>query len=226
MITGTTDCKLWRLRWVKVMEITQLFNTLGKPGCSYNCKTWVVEGFGFLDGQVSRLKLSTFCDERELKLEMLELDWQFPQSCTDVAGHVSQFLVALILSESDYVQTFSRWHTRWEKKLFQLTRSLTCIFKFVTTWLLAHNPRLGNWANIRRIITDDKLLLASEIFMDSCPWTSVPRSSQLPLSFALGLRGYLTFELGTEFIGTELGTDLGTELGIMLKPSRRVRVTI
>ena len=79
-----------------VMEIIQLFNTLGKPGCSYNCKTWVAEGFGFLDGQVSRLKLSTFCDERELKLEMLELDWQFPQSCTDVAGHVSQFLVALL----------------------------------------------------------------------------------------------------------------------------------
>ena len=110
-----------------VMEITQLFNTLGKPGCSYNCKTWVAEGFGFLDGQVSRLKLSTFCDERELKLEMLELDWQFPQSCTDVAVHVSQFLVALILSESDYVQTFSRWHTRWEKNLFQLTRSLTIV---------------------------------------------------------------------------------------------------
>ena len=32
---------------------------------------------------------------------MLELDWQFPQSCIDVAGHVSQFLVALILSQSD-----------------------------------------------------------------------------------------------------------------------------
>ena len=32
---------------------------------------------------------------------MLELDWQFPQSCIDVVGHVFQFLVALILSQSD-----------------------------------------------------------------------------------------------------------------------------
>ena len=34
---------------------------------------------------------------------------------------------------------------------------------------------------------DNKLLLASEICTNSCPWTlSVPRSSQLPSSFALG----------------------------------------
>ena len=118
-----------------VMEITQLkhyrekFAKVSKVIYQNYCKPWVAEGIGFLARQLSRLKLSTGCDEWELKLEMLELDWQFPQSCTDVAGHVSQFLVALILSQSDSVQTFSR--CRWD------ARSLTT---FVTDGLWADNP--------------------------------------------------------------------------------------
>ena len=133
IVMEITQLKHYRKEFAKVSKV--IYQNYCKPGRSYNCKPWVAEGIGFLARQVSRLKLSTGCDERELKLEMLELDWQFPQSCTDVAGHVSQFLVALILSQSDSVQTFSR--CRWEKQHFQLARSLTI---FVTDGLWADNP--------------------------------------------------------------------------------------
>ena len=70
-----------------------------------------------------------------------------------------------------------------EKAVPESTKNSTC---FVSCFVLFR----GCFRCERKYLKDNKenkLLLASEICTNSCPWTlSVPRSSQLPSSFALG----------------------------------------